>query len=204
MTAWNEPDRPLILASQSPRRRQLLATMGLSFEVTTPDIGDEEAYFGGSPVEAALQRLARAKADSVARTAPESLVLGGDTVVVVGDRIIGKPAGRESAREMLQTLSGRCHQVVSGVALVCDALAFSVSAVACTDVRFRAIDTWEIERYLEHEAWSDKAGAYAIQGKAMTFVDRIEGCFYNVVGLPISATIGLFMEYTNRKDTSNG
>jgi septum formation protein len=104
---------------------------------------------------------------------------------------------------MLRELSGRAHTVFSAVALLCNAASFAQSAAASTTVYFRAIHESEIEAYLAAGEYADKAGAYAIQGKAMEFVDKIEGCYYNVMGLPISATITLFEHYQSRKGTGN-
>jgi septum formation protein len=203
MSLWRKTDRPIVLASQSPRRQELLAAMGIRFTVTVPTVASEEAFFGNGPIEPAAAKLAAAKAASVSQAHPEALVLGGDTVVVIDDRVLGKPAGIDTARSMLQSLSGRRHTVISGVALTCAAAGFSQCTSSKTNVYFRNLDEEEIEEYLRDKDYADKAGAYAIQGKAMTFVDRIEGCFYNVVGLPVAATIGLFTAYINRKDANN-
>ena len=112
-------------------------------------------------------------------------------VVVKDDRVLGKPANRAEAGTMLEMLSGTRHQVLTGVALICRCESFIASVVACTDVFFRTITGEEIDEYLCHDEYRDKAGAYAIQGRAMIFVERIAGCYYNVVGLPVSETISL-------------
>ena len=196
-THWNKPDRPLILASRSPRRKEILTTMGLSFSVYPPTIENEEHYIEQNDIYDSIQNLALAKAQTVAELAASSLILGSDTVVVINDQIIGKPADDTDARDMLKRLSGTVHKVYSGVALVCAEINFKRTVAACTEVTFRAVADWEIDEYLMHEEYSDKAGAYAIQGKAMTFIDRIQGCFYNVMGLPITETIALFKAYTS-------
>lgn len=196
MSKWNKFDRPLILASQSPRRKQILKNMGFTFNVHIPEVENENNYITIDHIEESVQKLALAKANSVAARFTSSLVLGSDTVVVVDKQIIGKPVNREDAKLMLQRLSGRMHKVYSGVALTCADINFTSTAAACTDVFFRDVPDWEIEEYLTVDEYADKAGAYAIQGRAMTFVDKINGCFYNVMGLPISETMSIGKAYT--------
>ncbi len=193
---WNKLDRPLILASKSPRRKEILSCMGFSFTVKPPVIHNEESYISVSRIKDSVRELARAKARSVAEQSRHSLVLGSDTVVVIDNRVIGKPLNRNDARDMLQRLSGRVHMVYSGVALICAEINFERAATACSNVFFRTVSSWEINEYLTHDEYTDKAGAYAIQGRAMTFVDKINGCFYNVMGLPVTQTIDLFKAYS--------
>ena len=193
---WNNLDRNLILASKSPRRKEILTNMGLTFTIQPPTIQDEESYIRIERIEDSVRELAQAKARSIAEHAKTSLVLGSDTVVVIDNKVIGKPLHYDDAKEMLQQLSGRAHKVYSGVALVCAEINFERAVTACSDVFFRSISLWEIEEYLTHDEYTDKAGAYAIQGKAMTFIDKINGCFYNVMGLPVTETISLFNAYT--------
>lgn len=194
---WREVDKRIILASKSPRRRDILRLMGLRFETAVPKVRDEKAFLCKGPLFASLQALAIAKAGSVAREHPDALVLGADTVVVLGKKVLGKPRNRGDARAMITLLSGKAHHVLTAVALLCGECAFSASAVAKTLVVFRAIPNHELEGYLASGDWRDKAGAYAIQGKAMAFVDRIEGCFYNVIGLPVRRTIDCFTKYAS-------
>lgn len=199
MSKWNKLDRPLILASQSPRRKQILDKMGFTFNVHTPEVENENNYItidNIDNIEESVQKLALAKANSVAARFTSSLVLGSDTVVVVDKQIIVKPVNWEDAKLMLQRLSGRTHKVYSGVALTCADINFTSTAAACTDVFFRDVPDGEIEEYLTADEYADKAGAYAIQGRAMTFVDKINGCFYNVMGLPISETMSIGKAYT--------
>jgi len=191
MLTWQNPGRPLILASQSPRRKEILTNMGLTFTTVAPAAIDENAFINREDLRASLERLARAKAESVADAHPGALVLGADTVVVKDDRVLGKPANRAEAGTMLEMLSGTRHQVLTGVALICRCESFIASVVACTDVFFRTITGEEIDEYLCQDEYRDKAGAYAIQGRAMIFIERIAGCYYNVVGLPVSETISL-------------
>jgi len=193
--SWLSPNRRLILASASPRRSELLSRMGFTFEVTAGDPLDEESFLDPVSIEQSITRLAEAKGQGVAGRNPGALVLSADTVVVCGGVILGKPADDHAARRMLRMLSGRAHQVMSAVALTCEAASFQKSTVVCTDVFFRELSDPEIGWYVDSGEPSDKAGGYGIQGKAMIFVDKIEGCFYNVVGLPVQGTIDLFKEF---------
>lgn len=195
MYKWNKLDRLLILASQSSRRKQILEKMGLTFKIETPEIENEKCYISGDNIEESIRELAYAKAQSIASRVPSSLVLGCDTVVVIDRKVIGKPENRKEAKEMLQLLSGKRHTVYSGVALICAELHFLKTTVAYTDVFFRNLSVWEIDDYLAINEYTDKAGAYAIQGRAMTFLDKVNGCFYNVMGLPVSKTIELYNTY---------
>jgi len=199
MINWKRPGRAVILASKSPRRKAILAQMGFTFKVVAPPAINEEAYIEANHLPASLKRLAKAKALAVAEEYPEALVLGADTVVVQRKHVLGKPASREKARAMLKALSGSRHRVYSGVALVCKACAFSATASVCTDVFFRKTGIDETETYLAFDEYRDKAGAYAIQGRAMAFVERIRGCYYNVVGLPVAKTISLFRKYVRTR-----
>jgi len=182
--------RPLVLASASPRRAALLAQVGVAFEVRASDVPEEADRPGRDAGEVAREH-ARAKALAVARQLPERLVLGADTVVVLGGEVLGKPAGREEARVMLRRLSGREHAVITAVAL---ALGDAGRArlldehAECTRVRFRELGAAEIEDYVASGEPLDKAGAYGIQGRGALLVRAIEGCYFNVVGLPLSST----------------
>ncbi|KMQ50623.1 Septum formation protein Maf [Chitinispirillum alkaliphilum] len=195
------PDSPLILASCSPRRREILSQMGLSFECADPDIGDERSYLDTSDLENSLRTLASAKAKSVAGKNPRALVLGADTIVVKEGEIFGKPGNKENAFKMLKKLSGSDHLVITAVSLECLEEQFSLSVAEKTRVVFRDLSDEEIEAYLTSEEYRDKAGAYAIQGKAMVFIKRIEGCYYNVVGLPVTATLELIKRFIARKES---
>ncbi len=177
--------------------------MGLAFEVVLPDIGDESRFFSQGPLAGALGALAAAKAASVSAVCGDALVLGADTVVALDGAVMGKPKDESDAASMLVRLSGREHVVHTAVALGCSACGFSACAVESTRVFFRPLARWEIDGYISRNEYIDKAGAYAIQGRAMVFVDRVEGCYYNVVGLPVRKTIDLFAAYANRKGESN-
>jgi septum formation protein len=200
---WKNPDRRIILASQSPRRREILSQMGFAFEVVAPSVDNEAVFFTGAGIADCLKALAVAKAESVSRAQPGALVVGADTVVAARGTVLGKPKNKSDARTMIGLLSGTSHGVYTSVALVCAETGFIGVAVEKTLVFFRPLEQWEIDDYLESDDFLDKAGAYAIQGRAMPFVDKIEGCYYNVVGLPVRKTIDLFTAYSTRKDARN-
>ena len=178
----------LILASSSPRRAEILANAGLPFSVLSSAV-DESPYPGETPA-ALVQRLANAKADLVtARAIGPAIILAADTVVVLDDKILGKPSSIEDARHMLQQLSGRTHSVLTGVALVRLPDGERRQFIESTLVHFRPITDEELSSYLATEEPYDKAGAYAIQGQAGRYIPRIEGCYFNVVGLPLSRVL---------------
>jgi septum formation protein len=195
MITWQQPDRPVVLASQSPRRKQILAQMGFAFNTVHPGMIDEASFIKPPDLEQSLQKLAAAKAATVADRYPGSLVLGADTIVVKNMKVLGKPSDAGDAAGMLSLLSGSKHTVMTGIALVCREQSFLTTAVDGTDVFFRTITEHEIDDYLKNDEYRDKAGAYAIQGKALVFINGINGCYYNVVGLPVAKTIFLFKKY---------
>ncbi len=195
MHQWNRLDRPLILASGSPRRKEILGNMEFDFTIVKPSLPNEDEYIDPERLKESLQELALAKARSILPAHASSLIFGSDTIVVLDNEVIVKPVDYQDAQKMLRRLSGRMHKVYSSVALICENIQFTKTALACTEVFFRKVPDDEIDAYLDKNEYADKAGAYAIQGKAMTFVDRIQGCFYNVMGLPISETIALFNAY---------
>lgn len=176
----------LLLASASPRRKELLASLGLPFEVKAPDV-DESIRKGELP-RAYVERVAAEKAAAVAAKDPTALVLAADTSVVVDGEVLGKPRNSSDARAMLRRLSGRSHQVLSAVAL--DGL-FRGSALVETTVEFRALTEEEIAWYVSTGEPMDKAGAYAVQGKGGALVRHLHGSASNVVGLPLAETIEL-------------
>lgn len=179
--------RPLILASQSPRRRYLLEQAGLTFEVVPSRI-DEGGFALTSPARY-VRRLAEAKAADVAATRSNAWILGADTIVLIDGTVLGKPNGRENARAMLQRLSGRTHQVYTGYSICCRRKAWSFSDAVVTDVTFKTLSEAEIEWYIHTAEPFDKAGAYAIQGLGTFLVRRINGSYTNVVGLPVCEVI---------------
>ena len=180
-------ERQLILASNSPRRKYLLEQAGIIFEVV-PGIVDEKNMIANSPEDYA-RRLAEAKAEAVAHQYPNAHVIGADTIVVIEETILGKPASKAEAKDMLKKLSGRNHAVLTGYAVRCIRSKYLHSETICTRVRFKSLTNSEIEWYLETEEPFDKAGGYAIQGQGAFMVKRIIGSYTNVVGLPMSEVI---------------
>ena len=176
----------LILASQSPRRREILQRAGIPFEVRVAGV-PEEIQRGEAPVEY-VTRLAAAKASAVAG----DLVLGADTVVVVDEHILEKPQDKEDAVRMLRILSGREHSVITGICLRRGRTLRSESVE--TRVRFVSLTEGEIRDYVESGEPMDKAGGYAIQGLASKFIDRIEGDYFNVVGLPVQRVYAMLKD----------
>ncbi len=185
------PMDTLLLASASPRRAQLLKAAGIRFEARPSDV--DETPRAGEPPDAYVKRLALEKAAAVAAQNPGRLVLGADTTVVVDDRILAKAEDPAEARAMLRQLAGRAHQVLTGVALVGPGL--SAVDVAATTVEFAPMTSEDIDQYVATDEWRDKAGAYAVQGRAGRFVTRLEGSYTNVVGLPVSLVYHLLMRY---------
>jgi len=171
----------LVLASQSPRRQDLLRRAGIPFIVMPADVKEE--LLPGEDPRSHVVRLACAKAHAVSAS-PDEIVLGADTVVVVDDQILGKPADAADAARMLRLLAGRDHQVITGICLRRGSQA--VADAETTTVRFVPLSEEEIRDYVASGEPLDKAGAYAIQGLASKFIDRIEGCYSNVVGLPLA------------------
>ena len=174
----------IILASKSPRRADLLKQIGLEFEVYPSEI--EEPQITASPV-IAVQELALTKAGNLAAKFDIGLVIGADTVVVIDGQPIGKPENDMHAIEVLTRLSGNRHEVITGVALINIGRKNEVVWMERTAVYFRSLRQSEILAYVRSGESSDKAGAYGIQGKAGAFVERIEGCYFNVVGLPLAS-----------------
>ena len=176
----------LILASASPRRRELLTQAGFNFRVHPAHI-PEDLLAGEDPI-AYVTRLAREKAravyDQLAAAEPRIAVLGADTTVTLDNHILGKPEDAADAARMLRLLSGRTHRVITGVSLV-SAVGVETAAEV-TAVQFLTLSDAEIEAYVATGEPMDKAGAYAIQGRAARWIPRIEGCYFNVVGLPIA------------------
>ena len=183
----------LILASSSPRRAEILHQAGISFTVLSSAV-DETAIPGETPPQH-VQRLADAKAELVAaRAVGPSIVLAADTVVVLDGQILGKPRSTDEARRMLELFSGRTHSVVTGVSLLRLPEMDRRQFVETTLVHFKRLSGEEISRYLATAEPYDKAGAYAIQGRAGRYIPRIEGCYFNVVGLPLAHVVAAMQE----------
>lgn len=173
----------IVLASQSPRRRELLARMGVEEFEICPATDEEQAPAGLTPAEL-VEHLSADKARQVAgRFAPQDIIIAADTVVAVDDRVLGKPHSRQQAVEMLTLLSGRSHAVYTGVT-VCRG-GEACTEHECTQVKFRPLTPAEIEAYVDTEEPMDKAGSYGIQGLGSLLVEGIQGDYYNVMGLPV-------------------
>lgn len=186
----------VILASQSPRRRELLRLIGIAHEVAPADL-DESALPEEAPA-AHAERLAREKALTIARRSPDAVTIGADTIVVIDGQILGKPRDREDARRMLALLSGRTHTVYTAVAVARgEELVSSVEDVAVT---FRPLDAQDIRAYIDTGEPLDKAGAYGIQGFGATIVERIDGDYFAVMGLAIVRLVRLLERVGVRYD----
>ncbi len=181
----------LILASASPRRRELLHRAGIEVDVEPAHV-PEEMLSGESPKQYA-ERLAREKADTVFTRRPDRFVLGADTIVIVENHVLGKPTDAADAGRMLRLLSGRTHQVTTGVCLlgtgICDVRSET------TQVHFGRLTEDQIGDYIASGEPMDKAGAYGIQGRASCWIPRVEGCYFNVVGLPVPLVYRMLREH---------
>ena len=184
---------PLILASSSPRRRHLLEQAGLTFSVIPSTLDESSVPVG--PIENHVRMLAEAKAMEVAEVYPQSWVIAADTLVLIGDAVLGKPDTEAQARQMLKALSGKTHRVLTGYCISCNAAERSFSETVETKVTFKTLSDTEIDWYLSTDEPFDKAGAYAVQGLGSFLVKRIEGSYTNVVGLPVCEV----MEYLLRE-----
>jgi septum formation protein len=180
----------VILASQSPRRRELLTLIGIPHTVRPADI--DEAYLAGEHPRAHAERLAREKAAVIARDEPEAVVIGSDTIVVVDGEVLGKPRDEQHAAEMLTRLSGRAHVVMTAVAVMWRGV--EVSAVEEVGVTFHPLDADTILAYIATREPMDKAGAYGIQGYGATIVQRVDGDYFAVMGLPLQRLVRLMAE----------
>lgn len=196
----------LILASASPRRADLLRQAGIDFQVVVPDISED--LDGSLPLSEIVVRLALRKALTVSKRFDHGFVLAADTLVIHRGIILGKPVDQDNARRMLSLLSGDEHEVMTGMVLVDAASGRSENAFSVTRVWLKAMTVSEIEVYIATGEPLDKAGAYGIQGRAALFVEKIEGCYFNVVGLPLSLLYDLMKSmqapiWLSRKDRDN-
>jgi septum formation protein len=182
---------PLVLASRSPRRAELLERLGLRFEVLPAEI--DESYVDHEMPADHAERLAREKAFVIAQRRPEALVVGSDTIVVLGSDVLGKPRDERDAVGMLQRLSGRDHQVFTGVAVANGGRV--ESDLERVSVRFRRLSQRECEEYVATGEPMDKAGAYGIQGFGSALVERIDGDYFAVMGLPVVRTLELIARF---------
>jgi len=183
-----EDMRKVILASSSPRRRELLATLALPYEISTAPV--EEIPLEGESPKDLVQRLALAKAKAVRTTNSQDVVLAADTIVVFRDKILGKPRDESEAKEMLLALRGNWHLVFTGVAVLAPP-SLELLAVECTYVLMRAYSLEEVEAYVNSGKAMDKAGAYGVQDEGFCPVAEIKGCYTNVMGLPLCLTVEL-------------
>ena len=184
----------IVLASASPRRQELLRNAEVLFEIRPASV--DETPLPGEPAQKYVLRLAESKARTVAK--PGATVLGADTVVVMDQEILGKPVDQKEAVTMLRRLSGQVHEVMTAVCILCEKK--SQTFVETTVVHFRELSEQEIQTYASSGESLDKAGAYGIQTGASKFVERIEGCYFNVVGLPIAHVYKLLQSFVPLED----
>jgi septum formation protein len=194
----------ILLASASPRRRELLSSIGLTYETVPGSRLDEAAVLGHmlsvlperstANIASALRELARLKGDEPSRANPQALVISADTEVLLEGDCLGKPADAPAAHAMLSRLSGRWHEVVTALCLQRSSDSLLVREHCTSRVRFVALRKEEIERYVELEQPFDKAGAYAIQGRGALIIERIEGDYSNIVGLPLRTLAGMLRQ----------
>lgn len=206
MDQSNFVPRPVVLASASPRRRGFLHQLGYHFEVVTPAT-EEKVRPGEDATEYVLRNAAEKAQDVAGRVAPDSVVIAADTVVVLRGRIMEKPASEADAREMLRSLSGQVHQVITGLCVrgpgKTGAPAVQARAVS-TDVEFKELPDAEIAAYIRSGEPMDKAGAYAIQGRAAYMIRRIQGSYTNVVGLPLTELVEILEDEFRVQPTFHG
>ena len=192
---------PIILASASPRRAEILRTVGWPFEALPVDI-DESRRADEKAVDY-VQRLAREKADAAAGRLPASVILAADTTVTIDDHILEKPAGESDARRMLQLLNNRWHRVLTGIAIINRETSRTIVAHEETEVKFAAMSDEEIDWYVNSGEPMDKAGAYAIQGLGARFIEEIKGDYFNVVGLPLRLVYEVFLKSLSRESRAS-
>jgi septum formation protein len=178
--------RKIVLASSSPRRHQILSDLGLIFEVDPTSKYEENDLEGEAP-EAIVMRHAQGKAREVAARHNDAIIIGVDTLGVMDHQVLGKPKSYEEAFTMIKALQGRTHEVMSGICLLDTKTGLEKVQCQVTEIDFSTLTDKEIEAYLKHEEYLDKAAAYGIQGKAALFVSGIRGDYFNVVGLPVAA-----------------
>ena len=188
--------RRLVLASQSPRRAEILRMHGLNFEIAPAHLDESPVH--GEAFDHYVTRMARDKALHAAAAYPTALCLGADTIVVQEGELLGKPADRSEACAILERLQGRRHSVLSAVALACQECDFLSAEAHRSEVRFRRLSQGEIERYVATGEPMDKAGAYGIQGFGAMLVEHLEGEYFNVMGLPVQGLRRLWAEFAAR------
>lgn len=188
------PDRKIILASKSPRRKKLMEQLGFDIEIIPADL-DEDSHTAATPQDFVLS-LSSLKAQAIAEQIDfPAYIIGADTIVVLDNTILNKPVDSDDAVRMLQTLSGRTHTVFTGVTIVSAPEMKSISKFKSTEVTFRDLDISEIKAYVATGSPLDKAGAYGIQDDfGAVFVSHVDGCYYNIVGLPLEMTYSMLKE----------
>jgi len=184
---------PLILASNSPRRSALLRQIGAQFSVASADV--DESIMPGEPAEEYVVRVARDKVRVAVQRISAGIVIAADTIVVLDNEIMGKPADAQDAKKVLMKLSGRMHRVITGVAVAETVTGRELVKTALTKVWFRELSASDIASYVASGEPLDKAGAYGIQEKGALLVDKIEGCYNNVVGLPLALLGEMLREF---------
>jgi septum formation protein len=185
----------LILASASPQRKNLLKQIGLRFEVVESESSEFDILHSNLPPEIRVRKVALSKAENVAKKVKKGLIVGADTVVVYKGKIFGKPKDKIEAKKMLQQLSGTTHKVLTGVALVDAESGRSAVELVSTEVVMKSLLEEEIEFYIATGEPMGKAGAVCIQGKGAQFISKVNGCYYNVIGLPISKFVDMLKEF---------
>ena len=194
-------NKPVILASGSARRRQLLHQIGLEFQVQPSNL--DESHAARLSPEKMVTTLALQKAQNIAQQYSNAIVIGSDTTVALDNKTFGKPATPDDACATLSQLSGKTHQVYTGFALLDQPSTHHLVHFEKTDVTFRKLDEKEIEAYVETGEAMDKAGAYGIQDQSALFVERIQGCFYNVVGFPLTSFYLMFKKFLELAELPN-
>jgi septum formation protein len=192
-----QPENPVILASASPRRKELLTQLGLKFEIIPAHI-DESQLPGESPLDH-VRRLAEEKGQAVARLYPGAIIISSDTIVLFEDRILGKPENKDDAYRILSKLSGMTHKVITAFSIMCIDKGWRIIEHEVTNVHFRQLSDKDIYDYIAGGSPMDKAGAYGIQDLKANFVDSIEGCFYNVIGFPVAKFNKIWNRLFNNK-----
>ena len=185
----------IILASSSPRRKEILQNANIKFEVKTSDI-DETVLDGEMPISLVL-RLALEKGMEISNNHPQELIISADTIVVCDNQILGKPLDENDAIKMLTKLSARTHQVITGISLIHLATNKKIIDYVVSDVKFKQLSQQDIIDYVNTKESLDKAGAYGIQGYGAMLVEKIDGDYFNIVGLPISKLSDLLKKYFN-------
>ena len=191
-------ENTIILASGSPRRKQLLTQIRLKFQVVPSGVMEDNHL--NLPPEAIVEHWGRKKAKYVALDFPDNLVIGADTIVVLNGHIFGKPRNKNEGYRMLRKLSGRTHEVITGVALIWKKREIDITFNARTNVTFRKIPKDYISYYLDSYNTLDKAGSYGIQDWFSVWVEKIDGCYYNVMGFPLSTFYQYYLSLNNLQD----